>query len=222
MPTRKRSATPKRRAKTRRKYRTGAIRQRNYQKIIEAAEEEFVRHGYRGTSIQSIARRADLPKANVHYYFRNKDTLYRAVLDNILHLWNAFLDDITVADEPRVVLAEFIRKKMELSYRRPSASKLFAMEIIQGAPHLGQYLRTDMRRWLNAKTKVMSVWMRRGKMAKTDPTLLIFLIWAATQHYADFDAQVLPLLKRRAYHDAIVAHVSDFLTRVILTGVGVR
>lgn len=202
------------------KYKAGKIRDRNLNNIISAAEEEFVLHGYRGTSIQAIADRAAIPKANVHYYFKSKSNLYVAVLDNIIHLWNDQLDVITVEDDPATVLDQFIRKKVELSYTHPRASKLYAMEMIQGAPHLKGYIRTEMRQWVRRKVQVLEQWIEQGRMAKVDPMHLIFLIWSSTQHYADFDVKILTVMNRAEYEPDMIQDISNFLSKMILSGCG--
>lgn len=116
------------------KYKPGKIRERNEENILAAAEREFVRNGFKGTSMQAIADRAEVPKANVHYYFKSKANLYRALLNHIMQSWNAVLEDITADDDPADVLSRFIAVKVEQSYLNPNGSKIFAMEIIQGAP----------------------------------------------------------------------------------------
>ena len=204
------------------KYRPGRIRDRNLTSIITAAEEEFVRHGYTGTSIQGVADRAGIPKANVHYYFRRKTNLYIAVIEKQVQLWNHLLDEVGVDDDPATVLDGFIRKKVELSYTHPRASKLFAMEVIQGAPHLKEHMRTQMRQWVRNKVSVMETWMEQGRMARVDPVYLIFMIWSSTQHYADFDVQVLTILNRAEYEPEMVDGIADFLSQVILRGCGLE
>jgi len=204
------------------KYKPGRIRDRNLTTILAAAEEEFVLHGFGGASIQAIAERAGLPKANVHYYFKRKANLYVAVLNNLIELWNDFFGNITEDDDPARVLDEFIRKKVELSYTHPRASKLFAMEIIQGAPHLNEYLRGELREWVQARTRVIEVWIAQGRMARVDPVQLIFLIWSSTQHYADFDVQVLTLMNRPHYEPDMLRDIADFLSGMILRGCGLQ
>lgn len=204
------------------KYKPGKIREKNLEQILIAAEEEFALHGYRGASTQAIADRAGLPKSNVHYYYKNKEQLYTAVLERIMGLWNEVLEDVTREDDPAAVLSTFIRKKVELSYTHPRASKLFAMEIIAGAPQVKDYIRTDMRQWFRSKTAVMEQWIADGKMAPVDPVHLIFLIWSATQHYADFDAQILTLMNRAEYEPSDVEEISAFLTDMVLKGCGLR
>ncbi|MCM2678139.1 TetR/AcrR family transcriptional regulator [Echinimonas agarilytica] len=202
------------------KYKAGKIRDRNINAIIEAAAEEFVQNGFKGTSIQAIADRADIPKANVHYYFKSKSNLYIAVIDNLLQLWNDFFNTINEDDDPAVELDQFIRQKVMMSYTHPRSSKLFAMEIIQGAPHLKEYLRSDLRQWVRERAKVIDSWIAQGKMDKVDPAYLIFLIWSSTQHYADFDTQVLTLMNRAEFELDMIEGISNFLSSVILKGCG--
>ncbi|WP_317931470.1 TetR/AcrR family transcriptional regulator [Halioxenophilus sp. WMMB6] len=204
------------------KYKPGKIRERNEEAILKAAEHEFVLNGFKGTSVQAIADRAGLPKANIHYYFKNKDNLYRAVLEYITQLWNEVLANISADDDPAQVLYDFIRTKVELSYTHPRASKLFAMEIIQGAPHIREYIRMDMRQWVRSKTRVFEEWMAAGKMDKVDPVHLIFMIWSTTQHYADFETQVLTLMNRAEYEPEDIENITRFLAQVILKGCGLK
>lgn len=127
---------------------SGKIRQENHKKILEAAELTFVQHGYKGTSMQAIADAADLPKANVLYYFKSKQALYTSVLENISSRWDETLDHISEDDEPAETLANYISTKVDLAISYPNASKIFATEIIHGAPHLKDHLRTTLRPWV--------------------------------------------------------------------------
>ena len=67
-------------------------RTKNYRKIIKAAQEEFALKGLNGARMQAIADRAGLPKANIHYYFKDKVTLYTAALNSVMETWNVFFE----------------------------------------------------------------------------------------------------------------------------------
>ncbi|MBZ9538250.1 MULTISPECIES: TetR/AcrR family transcriptional regulator [Modicisalibacter] len=196
-------------------------RLRNEPRILDAAENVFARHGYRGASVQAIAEAAGLPKSNVLYYVGSKRKLYVALLERMMSRWNAMLDDISVEDDPAEVLEAFIRSKMTLTRTHPEGSRLFAAEVLQGAPFLQEYLRGELRDWVRQRARVFEQWSERGLMDPVDPVWLIFLIWSATQHYADFEAQVLGITDRERLDDADYRSVTDFLCRVILKGCGV-
>ncbi|MCI0511213.1 TetR family transcriptional regulator [Chromohalobacter marismortui] len=197
-------------------------RARNENVILEAAEHVFACHGYRGASVQAIAEAAGLPKSNVLYYVGSKRKLYVALLERMMSRWNAMLDDISEDDDPGEVLEGFIRSKMRLTQRHPQGSRLFAAEVLQGAPFLQEYLHGELREWVRARARVFEHWADKGLMDPVDPVWLIFLIWSATQHYADFEAQILGITDKTALGESEYRSVTEFLCHVILKGCGVR
>ncbi len=178
--------------------RQGQIRQANESAILRAAERVFARAGFEGATMADIAEDAGLPKANLHYYFGSKRDLYRAVLDAVLHDWLSPLDAITPEADPADALGSYIRLKMALSAERPDASRVFANELLHGAPVAGQALQTGLRAMVVDKARVIDGWIAAGRMAPVDSTHLFFTIWAATQTYADFDVQVRAVLSQGA------------------------
>lgn len=200
--------------------RTGRIRQKNEELILSAAAEEFARYGYKGTSMNAIALRAALPKANLHYYFNNKLGLYVEVMRNILELWDNAFDNLTAEDDPATALADYIRTKMEFSRKQPQASKIFAMEVISGCECLSEHFNEDYREWFRSRAAVFQAWSDAGKMDPIDPMHLIFLIWSSTQHYADFSDQIRRITGQRRVTKDDFARGTETLIRVILKGCG--
>lgn len=204
------------------KYRIGKIRTDNCAKIIAIAEMEFAEYGYKGASIMNIAKRADLPRANVHYYFKSKLELYKKVLFDILQLWNDAFNQITPEDDPADAIGAYIRAKVMYSKTNPLASKIFANEIIHGAPRISEYLNNDFRHWLKSKSAVIEHWIKQGKMDPVDPLFLIMLIWSSTQHYADFSTQVSAVLDKPQLTDRDYEDIADNLIHIILKGCGIE
>ena len=198
----------------------GKIRAQSEAKILLAAQEEFILQGYKGATVQSIADRAGLPKANILYYFKNKENIYHAVLEHTLDMWDKGIGDITPEDGPKAAIEKFIASKVKMSFQQPSASKIYAMEIIQGAQHLKEFARTYLRKWVREKAAMFQVWIDNGEMADVDPFNLIFLIWSTTQHYADFETQILTVMNRADYEEEDQELVTKFLTDFILRGCG--
>ncbi len=198
----------------------GRIRQKNEQAIIQAAEDEFARHGFKGTSMNTIALKAELPKANLHYYFTNKLGLYVAVLSNILELWDSTFNTLNSDDDPAVALSNYIRTKIEFSRRNPQASRIFAMEIISGGQCLSEYFNQDYRTWFQGRAAVFQSWIDAGKMDPVDPVHLIFLLWGSTQHYADFATQICQVTGRSRLTKQDMEEASNNLIHIILKGCG--
>lgn len=196
------------------------IRQANEAGILRAAEQVFARAGFVGATMSEIAERAGLPKANLHYYFGNKQALYRAVLQNILAAWLAGTDAITAEADPRAALAHYIRAKMRLTAERPDASRVFANELLHGAAQIGELLRTELRPLVRAKAAVIDGWVAQGRMAPVDATHLFFTLWAATQTYADFETQVSAVLGKRKLARADFERATAHVLNLVLRGCG--
>jgi TetR/AcrR family transcriptional regulator len=200
-------------------YKEVSIGELNRSKILDAAEKEFASHGFKGTRVQQIANRAGLPKTNVLYYFKTKESLYLALLEDILRLWNSRFDEATVDDDPAQVLADYIADKMEISRCRGDASKMFALEIINGAPNLNDFFKDQHAIWMNGRVEVIKQWIVAGKLKATDPYYLLFNIWATSQHYADFSAQIIELRGKPMTQKDFVEATNN-LVNLILTGCG--
>lgn len=196
-------------------------RERIEQTILSAAEQVFSQHGYRGASLQAIADQAQLPKANILYYMGSKQALYVRLLNRMMSRWNAVLQDITVDSDPGQVLSDFIRTKIMLGQRYPEGSKLFAAEILAGAPFLKEYLSGELKEWVDSRAEIIRQWSQQGKMDEVDPRWLIFLIWSATQHYTEYGAQVTGILGGEELREADLASICEFLEHVILKGCGI-
>ena len=171
----------------RRRRRDGAVRRGA---VLDAGLAIFSTLGLHGASLDQIAERAGLSKTNLLYYFPSKDALYLAVLRRVLDVWLDPLQALDARNEPADALRAYIRMKVMLSRDAPQASRLFCLEIIQGAPLLRAELEGPLRALVDAKAAVLSGWMAQGRIAPHDPHHLIFSIWAITQHYADFATQV--------------------------------
>lgn len=195
------------------------IQLRNEERILDAAQEVFATFGYQGATIDEVADRAGISKPNLHYYFKRKRDLYLAVLRRTLDIWLVPLRELDRTGDPAVELGNYIAHKVQLSRRFPAASRVFANEIVQGAPFLKEYLQTNLRQVVERKAEVIQHWIDQGKLAPVDPYHLIFLIWAATQHYADFMPQIKAVMNVSRLNQGHFRKVEQSLSRIILHGV---
>ncbi|EKO3963950.1 TetR/AcrR family transcriptional regulator [Vibrio fluvialis] len=199
---------------------SGEIRRRNQELILQAAADEFVKHGYKGTSVQAIADRVNLPKANILYYFKSKTGLYKALLQDILTLWNEGFSESAIDSSPQAVLRNYIVGKMRYSRTHPQESKIFAQEIIQGAPVIRDEIQFPVVNWAAGKASVINAWVEQGLIRPVDPLHLLFLIWGATQFYADFDTEI-QLIKGAPMSEEEFEQAQQFLVDMILRGLAV-
>ena len=198
----------------------GLIRQTNEALILSAAEKVFARAGFGGATMAAISDASGLPKANLHYYFGSKDVLYREVLARILNDWLVPTHGITRDADPRAALEQYIRAKMALSAQRPDGSKVFANELLHGAPVVKELLATELRRLVKEKAAVVQSWVDAGRMAPVNGVHLFFTIWAATQTYADFDVQVCAVLGKKQLSPEDHARATEHVVSLVLRGCG--
>lgn len=196
------------------------IRAQNQACILRAAETKFVKQGFKGTTMQAIADRAGLPKANVHYYFKNKKNLYNQLLKHIVMGWSVGLADITPDSDPETALRTFIQDKLKQTFANKNQAKLFALEIIHGAPHFGDFIHKEVKEWADEKVAVMQSWVDAGKLNVRDPLQLLIWIWATTQRYAEFEMEILALKGQKQYTQTDIHRVSNDVETFILRGCG--
>lgn len=194
------------------------IRERNKELIVRAASEEFADKGFAASKTSDIAAKAGVPKPNVYYYFKSKENLYREVLESIIDPILRASTPFNADGDPKVVLSNYIRSKILISRDLPFASKVFASEIMHGAPHLSE---TQVEQ-LNAQAKhniaCIQTWIDRGQIAPIDPHHLMFSIWAATQTYADFDWQISAITGKAKLQDSDYEAATQTIIRLVLKG----
>lgn len=170
------------------------IQARNQDMILAAALEVFAAQGFRGATLDQIAEVAGLSKPNLLYYFPSKEAIHARLLTGLLDTWLDPLRALDPAGDPLREMLAYVRRKLDLARDYPRESRLFANEILQGAPRIRAAIEGDLKRLVDAKCMLIGRWMDEGRLARSDPHHLIFSIWALTQHYADFDMQVRAVL----------------------------
>ncbi|GLK80076.1 HTH-type transcriptional regulator RutR [Methylopila turkensis] len=184
--------------------------------ILDAALGLFSRYGLRGVTVDQIAEAADVSKTNLFYYFRSKDEVYVAVLKRLLDDWLAPLESLTVDAEPLQAIEDYVRLKMRMAQAEPRSSRLFCLEVMQGAPMIGEELRTSLKDLVDRKAAIIRTWADEGKIAPVDPHHLIYAIWAMTQHYADFATQVEAISGRGLDDPAFFDQATDNVLRLVI------
>lgn len=190
--------------------------------IIHAALGLFSQFGMHGTSLDQVAVAADVSKTNLLYYFSSKEELYTNVLQHLLDIWLQPLGGFDAGQQPLDVICHYIRAKLELSRDHPAESKLFCMEIMQGAPLIKQQLEQPLRQMVADKVVVIQGWIDAGKLAPLDPYHLIFSIWSITQHYADFSTQIHAITGKTLNDPAFFEEVLHNVQTLICQGMRPR
>lgn len=190
------------------------------QQLLAAALDVFSVYGFNGASLDEIAQLAEMHKSNIFYYYENKEALYVEVLTTVMQKWLTPLQMLEVDLEPVEALSHYLMTKIEISRTQPKASKLFALEIIQGAPHILPILKGPLKKLFKRKAKVISIWQEQGKISdQIDPELLILNIWGLTQNYADFSTQIEMVTGQTLRNKSMCQRAIQHTVHMILYGV---
>ena len=194
------------------------IQREKQDRILEAALEVFSVNGFRGATIDQIAEAAGMSKPNLLYYFPRKDDIYQRLIAELLVMWLAPLQEMDAEGDPIPEIRSYIRRKLEMARDFPRESRLFANEILQGAPRILGMLEGDLKSLVDEKAGVITGWMDAGRLKRTDPYHLIFSIWATTQHYADFAVQVRAVLGKDRNGDGRFHYAALYLEQLFMHG----
>jgi TetR/AcrR family transcriptional regulator len=206
-------------AKTQRRTR---IQEEKEERILEAALDVFSTHGFRGATIDEIAEAAGMSKPNLLYYFRTKEAMHRALIERVLDTWLDPLREFDAEGNPETEIRSYIRRKLEMARDFPRESRLFANEVLRGAPLIEDELKGPLKQLVDEKAEVIRAWAKVGKIAKCDPYHLIFSIWSTTQHYADFDVQVRAVLGQERDGEGRFEDAARYLEQLFLSGLAVK
>lgn len=193
------------------------IQMRNQERILDGALTVFAASGFRGATVDQLAQAAGMTKPNLLYYYRTKKDLYIAVLELVLARWLDPLEQLDPNGDPAEQILTYMRAKLAMSKDRPKDSRLYANEILNGAPLLGEVLTGHLKALVEQKAKVIRHWCETGKLNPIDPHHLIFMLWATTQHYADFEVQISALLSEEP-RDNTFDSARSTLETVFMTG----
>ena len=192
------------------------IQRRNRQAILQAALGVFSAEGFHGATLDRIAAEAGLSKPNLLYYFPSKEAIHGTLLSQLMETWLDPLRRLDPAGDPVSEILAYMRRKLQMSRDFPTESRLFAHEIVRGAPRIGPVLSGELKVLVDDKAQVITGWALEGRIAPVDAHHLIFSIWALTQHYADFDVQVRAVLgPGRDPHAEAEAHLEAVFTRLL-------
>ncbi|WP_299566804.1 TetR family transcriptional regulator C-terminal domain-containing protein [uncultured Sulfitobacter sp.] len=191
------------------------IQTRNRHLILDAALDVFSRDGFGGATLDAIARTAGLSKPNLLYYFDGKTEIYVTLLSQLMETWLDPLVELDSNGDPVEELLGYVRRKLDMSMDLPRESRLFAGEIIKGAPQMKPRLESDLKPLFDEKCAAIQVWINEGRLAPVDPAHLLFSIWSTTQHYADFEAQIAVLLEGSAATPRAARHLEQMYRQLL-------
>ncbi|MBB3047491.1 AcrR family transcriptional regulator [Litorivivens lipolytica] len=103
-------------------------------RILDEAERLFAEKGYKATSLGEVATGVGIRTPSLYNHFRNKEALYRAVLDRLIDLFNAPLTNLREQTLSRERLMEWLQTIVDLHYRHPNFARLLQHAALADGP----------------------------------------------------------------------------------------
>lgn len=192
------------------------IRERNQRLILRAASQEFAAKGFRAARTEDIAARSGLPKANVYYYFQNKQNLYACVLETLVEPLLAAADLLRADLDPRQALPAYIEARMRVACEHPHTYKAVLGEMLLGARQLSESCRRRLQQAAQRNLACLRAWMEQGRIAAGDPQHLLLFLLSATQAHTHFGWQASLITGNAQPSAADYRALADNLSRLVL------
>jgi len=140
--------------------------------ILDTAELEFAKHGIKGARMSDIADRARITTATIHYYFENKEGLYKAVLQRPIDEVQAMINQLELDDlSPEDALKQIIQVAIAYEAKNPHRQMLWFQEASQNQ---GFYFKQSNVQSLHEHLlKVLDRGMKAGCFRSLDPFLTL-------------------------------------------------
>src|SRR6202047_759371 len=146
--------------------------------ILQAAAEEFSEHGIPGARTEAIAREARVNKALLYYYFKDKETLYGAVLDNAFSGLKATVFRVLDSDlPPREKIMTYVGTYFDFIASNQVYPKLMQREMMRAreghSPHIEKLVKNYLQPIYVRVGELLRKGIAEGEFRKIDPAHFI-------------------------------------------------
>lgn len=186
-------------------------------KILAAAEELFAARGVAGTSVRDIARSAAVNSAMIHYYFGNKDGLYREIIESAASTIRALL--ITATSSAQSVeekLTRFVSGYARYIFSHPNLARVLHRELLAGGTHLKKMMQPATN--YKILREAISNAVQRGEMRKIDVDLAPISLMGMILVFQLIQPVIPVAIGRSGYDEGFIKRLSAHTVDLFLHG----
>ena len=131
------------------------------EEILKIASKEFAKYGYRGVSLEKIAKKADISKAAIYYHFKNKNELFEEV---IMPKLKKLIDEVYLCnfDDPRKELKCYICAFSKTFKKHPCFASLLAHEFVDGGRDLNDEIIKNLSKVFKRLVQILKRGQEKG------------------------------------------------------------
>ncbi|UCE03553.1 MAG: TetR/AcrR family transcriptional regulator [Candidatus Latescibacterota bacterium] len=184
-------------------------------RLLEAAEAVFAERGYHAASTTEIAKRAGLNKTLIHYYFRSKEGLYRALMQRISRQLAPFLEDFSITD-PLEALAAATRRYIRLLADNPRYVRLCAYSSLEGIQIMGDEEMHE--RLVAAANSAIQRGVDQGVFRSEDPRHVLASVEGMCRFFFEHEDAMREQWGDSYERERIVQERCDHVVRILTEG----
>jgi TetR/AcrR family transcriptional regulator len=207
---------------------TGNYRKENSsktaEKILAVARAVFAEHGYNGTRMDEIARRANVNKATVYYQIGDKDTLYANVIHYVIgNVAQDIARAVSLAITPEEKLKAYILCIAHAVDKNPEMPPIMMREIASGGVTLPRLVIEDIASVISTLMSILDEGTKKGIFIETVPYLVHMMIIGSILLYKGStpikDRQTWLPAEIRNRDKKIKVNIADEVVKLILRAV---
>jgi TetR/AcrR family transcriptional regulator len=184
-------------------------------RLLDAAEVVFAERGFHAAPTSAIAERAGVNKTLIHYYFRSKEGLYRAMMQRISRQHAGFFDDFSRAD-PVEALSAAMRRYVRMLAGHPHYVRLCAYCALEGTESYADHELYD--RLTDAAIQALDAGMQRGIFRREDPRHVLASVEGMCRFFFEHEDSMRKLWPDDYDRERIVDERCEHVVRLLLSG----
>lgn len=186
-------------------------------KILAAAEGLFAARGFAGTSVRDIARSAGVNGAMIHYYFGNKEGLYRAIIETAASTVQALLMTATSgAQTLEETLCRFVTEYAKYIFSHPNLARVLHRELLAGGAHLKRMMQPATN--YKILREALSDALKQGEMRKIDIDLAPISLMGMIVVFQLIQPVIPIAVDGGGYDESFIKRLSDHTVDLFLHG----
>lgn len=123
-------------------------------RILDAAEDLFAEKGYSATSLGDVADRVGIRSPSLYNHFKNKEALYRAVLERLLTDFAAPMQELDSAPVTYERVFEWLEAMVRQHHANPNLARLLQHAALSGGPHTNELIDRLFRPMFQSGAKI--------------------------------------------------------------------
>lgn len=186
--------------------------------ILAAARRVFAQRGLNGTTVREVAQAAKVNNAMIYYHFKDKEDLYRSVLeDSFSAMMNIWKDPVFAGDTPvRSKIGKYVAGFIRFQKGNEELRRIMAMEFAASGSGCARICEQHFAKNFSRLTAIFKEGMQKGELKTFEPSLAAASLLGIVVH--NFILQPMAKHLRGRSLNLNSKQFGDFVTELLFNG----